>query len=57
MNLLMADIARKFEQFRDDGGSNSKIRSEGKLGDQEDPGKDSQKKPEKEKLSSSAINP
>jgi hypothetical protein len=41
----------------DDGGSNSEIRSEGKLGDQEDSGKESWKESEKEQLSSSVVNP
>jgi hypothetical protein len=57
MNLLMVALARKLRPFRDDGGSNSEIRSEGKSGDQEDPGKESQKEPKKEKSSSSVINP
>jgi hypothetical protein len=39
MNLLMVALARNLRPFRDDGGSNSEIRSEGKSGDQEDSGK------------------
>jgi hypothetical protein len=42
MNLLMADIASNLRPFKDDGGSNSKIRSEGKSGDDEDLVKESQ---------------
>jgi hypothetical protein len=57
MNLLMVALASKLRPFRDDGGSNSEIRLEGKLGDQEDSGKESWKEYEKEKLSSSAMNP
>jgi hypothetical protein len=33
MNLLMEALERKVGPFRDDEGSNSKIKSEGKLGD------------------------
>jgi hypothetical protein len=51
MNLLMVALARKLRPFGDDGGSNSEIRSEGKLGDQEDLGKESWKESEKEQLS------
>jgi hypothetical protein len=57
MNLLTADLASKHISFRDHGGSNSKIISEGKLGDHEDLGKESQKKSKKEQPSLSVVNP
>jgi hypothetical protein len=41
MNILMESLAIKIRPFGDDGGSNSEIRSKGKSGDQEDPGKES----------------
>jgi hypothetical protein len=43
MKLIMKDLASKLLTFKDDGGSNSKIISEGKLGDQEEQGNESQK--------------
>jgi hypothetical protein len=57
MSLLMVALASKFRPFREVGGLNSEIRSDGKLGDNEDPEKESWKEPKKEKLSSSTINP
>ena len=48
MNLLMVALPSKLGIFGDDGGSNSDIISEGKSGDQEDLGKESQKEPKKE---------
>jgi hypothetical protein len=57
MSLLMVALARNLRPFREVGGSNSEIRSDGKLGDNEDPKKESWKEPKKEKLSSSTINP
>jgi hypothetical protein len=47
MNLLMAALANKLRLFRDDGGSNIEIKSEGKSGDQEDSRKESWKESEK----------
>jgi hypothetical protein len=41
MNLLMEALENKLESLEEVGGSNSKIRSEGKLGDSEDPEKES----------------
>ena len=43
MNLLMEALSRKLVPLENDGGSNSEIISEGKLGDQEDPRKESWK--------------
>jgi len=43
MNLLIANRASKIRLFKNDGGSNLEINSEGKLGDQEDPGNESWK--------------
>jgi hypothetical protein len=57
MNLLMAALARKIGPFGDDGGSNSKIESEGKSRDQENPRNESRKEPKKEQSSSSVVNP
>jgi hypothetical protein len=57
MSLLMATLVRNLEPFREVRGSNSKIGSDGKLGDNKDPKKESQKEPKKEKLSSNSINP
>jgi len=39
MALLMEALANKLRPFGEFGGSNSKIRSEGKMGDNEDPKK------------------
>jgi hypothetical protein len=41
MKLLMVDLGCNIEPFINDGGSNSDIRLEWKLGDQEDLGKES----------------
>jgi hypothetical protein len=41
MSLLMVALASKLRPFREVGGSNSEIRSDGKLGDNEDPEKES----------------
>jgi hypothetical protein len=57
MNILMESLASNLGPFRDDGRSNSKIKSEGKSRDREDLGNESRKEPEKEKSSLSAINP
>jgi hypothetical protein len=57
MNLLMVALARKLRLFREVGGLTLEIRSEGKLGDNEDLEKESWKEPEKEQSSSSTINP
>jgi hypothetical protein len=46
MNLVMAALASNLGPFRDDGGSNSENRSEGKLKDREE--KESQKESKKE---------
>jgi hypothetical protein len=48
MNLLMETLASKLRPFEDDGGSNSEIRSERKLRDQEDPGNELWKELKKE---------
>jgi hypothetical protein len=53
----MASLASNLRPFRDDGGSNSKIRLEGKLRDWEDSRKESRKESKKEKPSSSVVNP
>jgi hypothetical protein len=53
----MVALARKLRFFKDDGGTNSKIGSEGKSGDHEDSRKESQKESEKQQLISSVINP
>jgi hypothetical protein len=47
----MEALESKLRPFEDDGGSNSEVRSEGKLEDNEDLRKESQKEPEKEKSS------
>jgi hypothetical protein len=57
MNLLMEDLRSNLRIFEDDGGSNSNIELEGKLGDLEDSGKESWKESEKDQSSSSAVNP
>jgi hypothetical protein len=57
MSLLMVALASKLRPFREVGGSNSEIRSDGKLGDNKDPEKESRKEPKKEQSSSSTINP
>jgi hypothetical protein len=57
MSLLMVALASNLRPFREVGGSNSEIRSDGKSGDNEDLEKESWKEPEKEKSSSSVINP
>jgi hypothetical protein len=57
MNLLMESLSSKLVPLENDGGSNSEIISEGKLGDQEDPRKESWKELEKEQSSSSVFNP
>jgi len=41
MNLLIVALSRNIILFRDDGGSNSEIKLEGKSGDWEDQGKES----------------
>jgi hypothetical protein len=57
MSLLMVALASNLRPFREVGGSNSEIISEGKLRDNEDPEKESRKEPKKEKPSLSVINP
>jgi hypothetical protein len=57
MALLMEDIESNLKLFLEARGYNSKIISEGKLGENEDPEKELRKELEKEKLSSSAITP
>jgi hypothetical protein len=58
MALLMVALANKLRPFGEVGGSNSEIRSEGKLGEIMKTQKRSRgKSPEKEKPSSSAITP
>jgi hypothetical protein len=47
----MATLTRKLQPFRQVGGSNSKIGSNKKSRNNEDPEKESWKEPEKEKLS------
>jgi hypothetical protein len=47
MSLLMASLARNLIPFRELGGSNSEIISEGKLRDNEDLENESWKKPKK----------
>jgi hypothetical protein len=57
MNLLLVALASNLRLLGDDGGSNLEIGSEGKLGDQEYLEKESQKEFEKERWSSSVMNP
>jgi hypothetical protein len=57
MSLLMAALASKLEPYEEAGGSNSKIGSEGKSGDNEDPEKESRKGLEKDQPSLSVVNP
>jgi hypothetical protein len=57
MNLLIMALARNIGPFGDDGGCNSENRSEGKSKDDEDSGKESRNKSEKEKPSSSVVDP
>jgi hypothetical protein len=57
MSLLMGALASKLELFGEFEGSNSKIGSEGKLGNNEDPKKESRKNPKKDQLSFSVVNP
>ena len=57
MNLFMVALPRKLGPFVDDGGSNSKIILDGKLGDWEDLSKESRKEPKKEQSSLSVVNP
>jgi hypothetical protein len=47
MSLLMEDLENKMRPFKEVGGSKSKIRSNGKLGDNEDIDKESRKHLEK----------
>ena len=54
---LMAALARKLIPFREVGGSNLEIRSDGKLGDNEDLEKELWNELDKEQPSSSTINP
>jgi hypothetical protein len=48
MNLLVVSLAINIRFFREVGGSNSKIGSNGKLGDTEDLEKESWKEPKKD---------
>jgi len=57
MALLIAYLASNLGPFGEVGGSNSKIRSKGKLGNNEDLENELRKEPEKEHPSSSAITP
>ena len=57
MTLLMVALEKKRKPFKEVGGSNSKIRSKGKLGNNEDLENELRKEPEKEHPSSSAITP
>jgi hypothetical protein len=57
MALLITTLSNNLGPFREAKGSNLEISSEGKLGDNEDPKKESRKDPEKEKPISSAITP
>ena len=53
----MTSLERNLRQFQEDGGSNSELKSKGKLGENEDPRNESSKDPKKEKPSSSTITP
>jgi hypothetical protein len=53
----MEALERKLAPFREVGGSNSKIKSNWKPGDNKDSKKDLWKEHEKEKSSSTTINP
>jgi len=55
MSLLMEALASKLGLFEEFGGSNSKIASDKKLGDSEDPEKESWKEPKEEQTSSNTI--
>jgi hypothetical protein len=55
MAILMAALENKFGPFREFGSSNSKVGSDEKYGDNEDPKKELKKELEKERPSSSAI--
>jgi hypothetical protein len=57
MSLLMVAPTGKFKTIREVGGSNFEIILEGKSSDNEYPKKESRKESEKEKSSSSTINP
>jgi hypothetical protein len=57
MTLCMVALSNKLIPFEEVRGSNSKIRSEGKLRDNEDQEKELRKETEKENPSSSAITP
>jgi hypothetical protein len=57
MSLFMVALEINLKPFKEVGGSKSKIGSDGKLGDNEDPKKESQKVPKTEQFSSSSINP
>jgi len=57
MSLLMAALVRNLEPFGEVGGSNSHIGLDGKLGDNKDPTKESQKEPKKENPRSTTGNP
>jgi hypothetical protein len=57
MALLMEALVNNFRPLGDIGGSNSEVGSDEKLGDSEDPKKESRKEHEKEKPSSNAITP
>jgi hypothetical protein len=55
MALLMATLVNKFEPFREVGRFNLEVGSDEKLGDSEDPEKESKKDNENENPSSSTI--
>jgi hypothetical protein len=55
MALLMVALENKFGPFGEVGGSNSEVGLDEKLGDNEDPEKESKKELEKEQPSSSVI--
>jgi hypothetical protein len=57
MSLLMAALVRNLGLFKEVGGLNSKIRSDGKSRDNKDPENESWKELEKEKSSSNTIKP
>jgi hypothetical protein len=56
MSFLMAALPSKLKVFEEAGSSKSKIKLDGKPGDNKDPKKESWKEPEKEQSSSSTIN-
>jgi hypothetical protein len=57
MSLLIEALESKLILFKEVGGTNLEIRLDGKPRDNEDPENESHKEPEREKPSSSSINP